>query len=214
MYTVYQTTCLVNSKFYIGVHKTDDPNDDYLGSGKVLKRAIEKYGVSSFKKEILHIFDEAREAFLKEQELVTEALIASDLCYNLKLGGQGGWEYNNDGSEEHRERCKIGALKTNQILTPNARRERSRKSANTKWKTNYDKMADINRRVSKQSLELKIGIYSELAIENRKRKFKEINHQSGSKNSNFGTMWITDGISNKKLKNTDNIPEFWYKGRV
>ncbi len=53
MYVVYKTTNLVNSKFYIGVHKTENPEDDYLGSGKLIKRAIEKYGADSFHKEII-----------------------------------------------------------------------------------------------------------------------------------------------------------------
>ena len=32
---VYQTTCKVNGKIYIGVHKTEDPNtfDYYIGNG-------------------------------------------------------------------------------------------------------------------------------------------------------------------------------------
>ena len=36
--------------------------------------------------------------------------------------------------------------------------------------------------------------------------------QAGSKNSQFGTMWITDGFNNKKIKKEDSIPEGWYKG--
>lgn len=34
----------------------------------------------------------------------------------------------------------------------------------------------------------------------------------GNKNSQYGTMWITDGIVNKKIKKTNNIPESWKKG--
>jgi hypothetical protein len=37
--------------------------------------------------------------------------------------------------------------------------------------------------------------------------------QSGEKNSQFGTMWITDGVTNKKIKKNDTIPEGWCKGR-
>ena len=37
--------------------------------------------------------------------------------------------------------------------------------------------------------------------------------QKGQNNSQFGTMWITNGIDNKKIKKIDDIPEGWYKGR-
>lgn len=92
-YTVYKTTNVTNGKFYIGVHKTDNVNDDYLGSGKVLKRAISKYGIHNFSKEILFIFENAEDAYLKEKELVNEELILSDESYNLRLGGFGGFDW-------------------------------------------------------------------------------------------------------------------------
>jgi hypothetical protein len=38
--------------------------------------------------------------------------------------------------------------------------------------------------------------------------------QLGEKNSQFGTMWITNGSNNKKIKRIDIIPNGWYKGRV
>jgi hypothetical protein len=37
-------------------------------------------------------------------------------------------------------------------------------------------------------------------------------HQSAEKNSQYGTMWITNGITNKKIKKDDIIPEGWEKG--
>ena len=52
-YTIYQTTNLVNSKYYLGKHITKNPNDRYLGSGPKLKNAIKKYGRKSFIKNIL-----------------------------------------------------------------------------------------------------------------------------------------------------------------
>jgi hypothetical protein len=38
--------------------------------------------------------------------------------------------------------------------------------------------------------------------------------QAGSKNSQFGTMWITDGKSSVKISKDSAIPEGWRKGRV
>ena len=37
--------------------------------------------------------------------------------------------------------------------------------------------------------------------------------QAGNKNSQFGTMWITNEVESKKILKTDLIPEGWRKGR-
>lgn len=94
-YTIYKTTNLVNSKIYIGMHVTDDPNDGYLGSGKVLQQAIRKYGKEKFKKEILFVFDNEQEMKDKEKEIVTEAFCLRNDTYNLCNGGKGGFGYIN-----------------------------------------------------------------------------------------------------------------------
>jgi len=93
-YTVYRTQNLVNGKYYFGVHKTKNPYDGYLGSGKVLKAAIRKHGEQSFIKNVCFIFDNSGEAFAKEYELI-ETYRADPLCYNLRQGGSGGFDWIN-----------------------------------------------------------------------------------------------------------------------
>ena len=101
-YTVYKTTCLVNGKYYIGVHKTEDLDDEYLGSGKAIIKAIEKYGKEKFRKEILHVFDTKEQMFEKEKELVTEDVVNDRQSYNCKLGGRANWYYINHNRLNHK----------------------------------------------------------------------------------------------------------------
>lgn len=89
VYTVYKVTNMENNKFYIGVHKTRNIHDKYLGSGEGIKSAIKKYGRDSFVKEILFTYTSPEEAYLKESELVTESLVRSGMCYNRCIGGFG-----------------------------------------------------------------------------------------------------------------------------
>lgn len=93
LYIIYQVTNKINNKFYIGIHKTKDIDDSYMGSGKLIKHAINKYGVENFDKKILHIFTNKIEANKKERELVNESLLNNKMCYNLKEGGYGGFDH-------------------------------------------------------------------------------------------------------------------------
>lgn len=89
-YTIYRTTNTVNGKYYLGKHQTENPNDDYLGSGLALKSAIKKYGRKAFTKEVLFVFDTEEEMNLKEKELITEELVSNKNTYNKGIGGEGG----------------------------------------------------------------------------------------------------------------------------
>jgi group I intron endonuclease len=87
---IYKTTNIINGKIYIGAHSTINIDDGYLGSGKYLVRAIEKYGRENFSREVLFIFDTKEEMFQKEREIVCEEFIEENNTYNLKIGGSGG----------------------------------------------------------------------------------------------------------------------------
>ena len=82
---VYKTINLINNKFYIGQDSKNNPN--YLGSGLLLKKAINKYGKENFRKEILEYCQSKQE--LNEAEVWwIDYLKAKELGYNIRNGGQ------------------------------------------------------------------------------------------------------------------------------
>lgn len=89
-FTIYKITNKLNNKFYIGKHQTKDLNDEYLGSGVLIRRAIKKYGKENFEKEILFVFDNEAEMNAKEKELVTINSLNMNESYNIAPGGIGG----------------------------------------------------------------------------------------------------------------------------
>ena len=89
-YIIYQTTNLVNGKYYVGKWETASLKQSYLGSGKLLRKAIEKYGIDNFEREELMFCQSSKELNEIERLIVDEVLVKDERCYNLALGGSGG----------------------------------------------------------------------------------------------------------------------------
>lgn len=84
----YKITNIETGSYYYGVHNTDNLNDGYMGSGKVLRLAYKKYGIDKFTKEIVRFFDTMDEAFEYEHEIVNEETLKDPKCYNVQIGGK------------------------------------------------------------------------------------------------------------------------------
>lgn len=86
---IYKTTNLINGKIYIGQHKAKKfDGKNYLGSGQIFMRALEKYGKDNFVVELLCICNTKEE--LNEKEIYYINLYNSKdeaVGYNILPGG-------------------------------------------------------------------------------------------------------------------------------
>ena len=86
---VYITENTINGKKYIGMCTREDTG--YLGSGALLKNAIEKYGKHNFKRTIIQTCDTFEELCDAEKYWIDYYdAVNSDRYYNLIEGGLGG----------------------------------------------------------------------------------------------------------------------------
>ena len=213
-YTVYKIRNLVNNKIYIGVHKTEDIDDGYMGSGLLLRRAQEKYGIENFTKEILEVFNSSEEMFDMESLLVNEDFVSRADTYNLKEGGYGGWDHITSEHLANSTKRKVSqplnakkGLEAIRWLYENDREWIEKKTAVysksiIKYYESGGKNGFLGREHSEETLE----------------KLRGHTRQTGNKNSQFGTMWIynLEEKLSKKIKK-EELPTWeqdgWLKGR-
>lgn len=88
-FIIYETINLVNGKRYRGCHQTNNIEDGYFGSGKVLQQAIKKYGKHSFSRTILEYCSDRKSMLEREKFWVNSEFLNREDTYNLKLGGDG-----------------------------------------------------------------------------------------------------------------------------
>lgn len=209
-YTIYKVTNDINNKIYIGKHQTKDPYDDYIGSGKILKRAINKYGSEMFEKEVLYIFDKKEDMDSMEAEIVNEEFVARLDTYNLKVGGEGGWDFINNNEELRVEKNRKAVVMMHKKTLVD---ENFKKRLSERLKMRHKEGKGCFSKGNKSRTGQKLS-------EESKRKIGRANaiHQKGKKNSNYGTCWIYNEVlrENKKIKKEDLsvwLDKGWIKGR-
>lgn len=88
---IYLTTNLINNRMYIGKKQSSEYDETYYGSGKIVRQAIEKYGIENFTNIIIDTAESLDELNEKEKFYIKEYYnIYGDLMYNIASGGNGG----------------------------------------------------------------------------------------------------------------------------
>jgi hypothetical protein len=199
-YIIYKTTNLINGLYYIGMHRATDLEDDYLGSGTLLKNAVKTFGKNNFVRENLFVFDEEWKMILAEKILV---IVDSEITYNMCSGGVGSWLHINENREIQLRAAKKGNATRKKLYENNEEwRETYRKNISDGLKGHYANNEShwTGKKHRPDSIEKMSRSKSEMYL--------------GENNPQYGTMWITDGKNNRKIKKDEEIPEKWKRGRV
>jgi group I intron endonuclease len=123
---IYEIRNKINNKIYIGQYTRNDFNS-YWGSGKIVKSAIKKYGISNFDKTILEVCTSKEELDIRERYWIKEKDSINN-GYNLTDGGTGGDTSRFiNYSDEWREKQRINAKQYWENLSAEERKERSSK---------------------------------------------------------------------------------------
>ena len=180
-----------SGKYYIGMHSTDDLEDGYFGSGQLLWKSIKKYGKEMHAKQILEFLPSRQELKTRERELVNEEIVNDPRCMNLKLGGEGGGKF---WSIEHQHAFqKAGTSARAKQIKEFGQHPNSLTNANANLtRCNWEG------RCHSEETKIKIGMANSAS-------------QSGEKNSQFGTCWVTNGVAPIKIKK-ENLDEYLANG--
>ena len=210
---VYKTTNLLNGRFYVGVHKTSNPEvfDGYFGSNKLLKAAIKKYGRENFIREtLINCYEDAEEAYSIEAMLV-KTVKEDPRSYNLEPGGIGNINFGKSvvalgigihgaSFEERSEWSKTAQANMDQAKRLEMCSSGGKRCAEL-GKTGFQTRSKENAKLDAlKALKTKIERNSYQAF-----KDSETQKRNGIKGgkATLGSRWYNDGIKNTKFKSSD-----------
>ncbi len=177
------------------MHSTDNLDDGYLGSGTLVRRSIKKYGKENHSIEILEFLNSREELAAREKEVVNLQEVARKECMNLKVGGLGGFTSEN---------AKKGRQALLQKYSSKEISEWSKKGGKTTLKKH-----GLNKKWLQARASFKGKTHKSESIEKMKK--AAVGRGTGDKNSQYGTIWITNGKENKKIKKglESQYPGWW-----
>lgn len=191
-----------DGRFYIGMHSTDDLDDGYFGSGKLLMASVKKHGKEKHSKEILEFLPSREALKLREKELVTEELLGDKRCMNLKLGGEGG------GSGNFTKACQQkGLQKFLELMKDQTFKEKHSLA------TRKGVIAAIENGLIPFNGKGKTSFLGKRHSAATKEKISKLmfGKQSGEKNSQYGKKWMTNESISIKVNGAD-VQAFIEKG--
>lgn len=125
----------LNGHYYYGKHVTKNLEDNYYGSGKLVRQYKSIFGVDGLIKTILAFYDTPRELNQAEQELVSRKKSElGELCCNLHAGGRDGHWVDYVTSEERVRRKEKAIRCLYAKTTPESRKQNAIKAGTVRKK--------------------------------------------------------------------------------
>lgn len=187
---IYLTTNLVNGKIYVGKHEILENkklNATYIGSGRLFKRALKKYGEENFKRKILRLCYTLHELRIWEHVYIVKyKSYVRSIGYNIAKGDVNTSEYNPAKLPEVRKKMSESA-------TIRCSTEEYKKSVSDRMKGKKHN-EDFKRKVS---LKLK----GRILTEEHKKKISDSN--KGKKKSKEAVQKMRKSLIEKGYKHTE-----------
>lgn len=204
---IYETTCLINGKKYIGQHKAKKFDVKYIGSGKYLWNAIRKYGIENFNCKIIEECD-SRE-HLNEREIYWIDFynaVKSKNYYNITKGGKYHNPYEGLNKEDYERVCKkLSESSKGKVNINNGEIERRiNPSELQEYLNNGFKLGQLD---SHKLLGKRNGMYNKTHSDEVKEKLVKCN--LGKNNPSYGKHWYTNGVNELYIR--DDEYELYYK---
>lgn len=214
-YILYKTINMINNKYYIGIHGTNNIDDGYLGSGRNIQLAIKKYGKENFHREILSFADNYSELAILEREIVTEEFCLNNNNYNIEIGGAGGKIWTTE-LRKTMSKAKKGSKGWNKGLKgANCWPEESKKAKSLAVSGNKNPM--FGKRVADIMTPENNAIRLKKISEANTGKIRTDKHKKNYSISAKGRIWLIHISGKSSHTNDENDPRLfaddWQRGR-
>ena len=184
-----------HKRYYVGCHWGQE-SDSYVCSSRWMKASY-KRRPNDFKRRILARVYTSKVDLLEEEYRYLQMIKPEELrkrYYNISNHRFNHWS----------------------TMSSKSMSEKMSRAAKKLWTNEYKEIASENwkNKWNDSSYRTKMMALQSDKVIRQKETFKRIGHNIGTKNSNYGTIWVTDGVDNKKIKASEEIPTGFRKGRT
>ena len=231
MYYIYLIVNKVNGKTYVGQRKSSKlcHLDSYMGSGKRLRLAKQKYGIENFEKFLIQYCYSKEETGKAEKFWIAEYRSRGKAEYNIADGGQGGGFKGHYHSEETRQKISNAlkeAFKSEEVKQKLSKSRKGKRFSEEhkaaignalRGKSKSEEHRQHCKEAQQKYFETHEGTFKgkhhseESKEKNRLAHLGKPSWNKGLKLGSNGTHWYNNGEINVKAK---ECPEGFVKGRL